>query len=216
MSIGERIEALIKAKGFRSINAFAKAAGISQGLLSDIKNGKVTSSRGTTLQKIAEALGVTVDDLIQTEEPDPTPESLTWFWRSRFAQMSLSQLEEFRQDSVGGRERALWCVRQLVGAFSQRSTAELLSQPESHINNLLQGVDAVSPDLLNKLEQRASVPVNFLRHGDPGPLDELLRKLLQHRYSGAYLQLLNRAMDQRVSPDLLERHLDLILAARGE
>lgn len=214
MSIGERIDALRKLKGFRSINALSKAAGVSQGLLSDIVNGKVASSRGDTLQKIAAALDVTVDDLMQTEQPDHTPESLAWFWRTRFAQMPVSQLEQFRDDKIGTKDHALWSIRQLVGAFTPRVVGELLRQPESHIHNLLQGVDAVSPELLNRLEEEAAVPVNFLRHGDPGPIDEILRKLLQHRWSGGYMAFLNRAMEGDVSPDLLELHLNAILAAR--
>lgn len=53
-----------KAKGL-SQNQLAKIAGVPQSVISDIENGKTEAPRIDTLQAIAKALEVSIDELLQ-------------------------------------------------------------------------------------------------------------------------------------------------------
>ena len=60
--LGSRLRALIKRKGFRSVSAAAKLAGISRSQLWDVISGRKSPSV-ETLERIVDALGATMRDL---------------------------------------------------------------------------------------------------------------------------------------------------------
>lgn len=67
MSIGETVRMLRLAKGMNQVE-LAKASGLSAPTISRIENGKIKQVKSEALKQLAEALGVSVDDLIgQTE-----------------------------------------------------------------------------------------------------------------------------------------------------
>jgi len=81
------------------------------------------------------------------------------------------------------------------------------------VEEVLSGRRAVPTALADLLCDRFQVPVNFLVHGDPGPVDALLQLVLRHPNSGAYLQTLSKAMEAHIPPEILERQIDLFVAA---
>jgi transcriptional regulator with XRE-family HTH domain len=212
-NIGQRIATLRVVKGFKSQNALAKAAGISQGRLSEIEGG-VSKPGLDLLSKIARALSVDLATLTADDSPaDAGPaDSLNWFWRARFGTLKPGEILELQEFEA--RPRAVWCLQQLVTAFSASAIAARLQTTEEHITALLSGSD-VSPWLLTQLNERAQVPVQFLLRGDPGPTDENLRRLLEHSEAGAYLAVIVRAIDNRLLPELLERQMDVLLGVRN-
>jgi transcriptional regulator with XRE-family HTH domain len=71
--IGVRIKELREARGW-SLNKLALKAGCSQGYLSDVENGKISSPSGQMLVKLAAALGASTDYLLGiTDNPIPQP-----------------------------------------------------------------------------------------------------------------------------------------------
>jgi transcriptional regulator with XRE-family HTH domain len=73
VNLGARIRKCRGTRGW-SISKLARAAGVSQGYLSDVENGKIASPSGTAIGKLAEALNVSSDHLLGlTDDPSPTP-----------------------------------------------------------------------------------------------------------------------------------------------
>ena len=60
----------VRAKRGMSQNQLAKLCNVPQSVISDIESGKTKSPRIDTLQAIAIALGVTIDELIGSDEKD--------------------------------------------------------------------------------------------------------------------------------------------------
>lgn len=82
--IASRISQAIQAAGFTSQDQFAQHAGIWRGTLSKILTGSV-DIRTSTLERIAEALGIPPHTLLIPDSADPdltkTPSSLKGPWR---------------------------------------------------------------------------------------------------------------------------------------
>ena len=64
---GERVRLLRNEKGM-TLPALAERADLSKGLLSKLENNEDSNPSLTTLYKIAEALGVTVADILESEQ----------------------------------------------------------------------------------------------------------------------------------------------------
>ena len=75
VSTGERIRERRKYRRW-SLNKLAQLAGMSQGYLSDVENGKVASPSASVLIKLAAALETSVDYLLGRTD-DPSPPSLS-------------------------------------------------------------------------------------------------------------------------------------------
>ena len=74
MSLGEKIKELREKKGMNQ-KQVAEASGITQATISRIEKGKVKQLKSEALKRLAEALGTTVDYLVDRKE-NLTPEEL--------------------------------------------------------------------------------------------------------------------------------------------
>ncbi len=70
-ALGRNLLRLREARGL-SQAALARAAEVSQALISRLEAGERQDAGGALLQRIARALGVTVDELLR-DEPQPAP-----------------------------------------------------------------------------------------------------------------------------------------------
>jgi len=61
---GQRLRALRLAAGFKSQSALARKSGVGQAVISRIEGGGALNPRADTARRLAEALGVTVDELM--------------------------------------------------------------------------------------------------------------------------------------------------------
>jgi len=68
--IGRKVLELMAKKGMKQID-LAKKAGIDQSRLSQIIRGVNKQPRMATLEKLADALGVSVDELLGKKQPEP-------------------------------------------------------------------------------------------------------------------------------------------------
>ena len=209
MNIGQRIADLRKAKGFKSQNALAAASGVSQGLISEIESGKVSASRFDTLQKLAEALGVSMPELTGPDQSES--DSLGWFWKTRFALLRVSEIEAMKESTAA---RVGWAVKQMLDGLSPGEAGRRLKHPDEYLTAVVANKAEATGDLMDALVELADLPPDWIRIGDTGPIDTQLKKLLQSPYAGAYLTFLVRAIEHRMLPELLESQLDVLLRAR--
>lgn len=61
------IESLIKLHGYKNMTAFCKAAGIPRSTMSEIANGRSEQPNDKTAAKIADCLGITLDEVYGRE-----------------------------------------------------------------------------------------------------------------------------------------------------
>jgi transcriptional regulator with XRE-family HTH domain len=71
--LGRNLARLRDARGW-SQSALARRSGVSQSFISNLEGGRSTESLVGTVQALALALGVTVDDLLRVESPVPPRE----------------------------------------------------------------------------------------------------------------------------------------------
>lgn len=212
MSLGSRIRDLRRARGYRSIKALAEAAGIPYSVLYNVEHGMTANPQIETLTRLSAALQVPLDELLAEDDvPAGTDADYKWLWRSRIAELKPSEIVNLREAMVD--QRAIWCLKQLAGFLSTQRLAELLDLTAERLGEILEGRRAVPPALVDLLCDRFQAPVNFLIHGDPGPVDSLLQLVLRHPNSGAYLQTLSKAMEAHIPPEILERQIELFVAA---
>ena len=105
MRIGDAIRARRSAAGITSREA-AHRAGISVPAWSDIERGAVKHPRARTLESIAGALGVTVDDLrrdTETQEPDAQSTVVLRLWSILAPQDRDDILAEIARRAIPGR-----------------------------------------------------------------------------------------------------------------
>lgn len=212
MSLGARIRELRLARGFRSLRGLADAADVAYSVLYNIETGATQDPQKGTLERVARALGVSVNDLLD-ENAGRTELSgdLTWLWRSRFAQMRPSEIMAMRNEPV--ETRALWCLRELVGATSLEQASAMLDVSRDDLAAILADRESMAPALVDKLIERCQAPVNWVLNGDPGPLDMALRQVLSHPDSGTYLLVILKAIENHIVPELLEQQIDLWIRA---
>ncbi|MBP2017278.1 transcriptional regulator with XRE-family HTH domain [Symbiobacterium terraclitae] len=212
MSLGSRIRHLRRARGFRSIKALAEAAGIPYSVLYNVEHGLTANPQIETLTRLSAALQVPLDQLLADDTPPGGADAdYKWLWRSRIAESKPSEIIKLRETTV--EQRALWCMRQLAGVLPAQRLADLLGLNPEQLADILASRRAASPELVDLLCERFQVPVNFLIHGDPGPVDSLLQLVLRHPNSGAYLQMVSKAMQAQIPPEILDRQIDLLVAA---
>lgn len=72
MEFGDRLRMIRKKKGL-SLRALASKAGLSASYLSDLERGTRGAPTAPVLERLADALGVSVDALLGRENPSPTP-----------------------------------------------------------------------------------------------------------------------------------------------
>lgn len=91
----ENIARMCREHGF-SASALCDAAGVSPGILSDLKTGRKKNVSSETLARLAKALEVSTDQLlgIQPAEPDPLQDEFIAY----YGQVSRQLTEEDRQE----------------------------------------------------------------------------------------------------------------------
>src|SRR5690606_30760332 len=72
MELGDRLGLIRETKGL-SLRVLASKAGLSASYLSDLERGTRGAPTAPVLERLADALGVSVDALLGRENPSPTP-----------------------------------------------------------------------------------------------------------------------------------------------
>lgn len=79
MHIGERIKAAREARNW-SQHDLARKSGVTQGTISKLELGQRRTPSGAILEKLAHALGLTVDDLLHANGSAPAEEGRLEAW----------------------------------------------------------------------------------------------------------------------------------------
>ena len=72
MTLGEKIRQLRQQRHWRQQD-FAVRSGVRQALISELEHGRKTDTTGRNLRKLAVALGVSLDALVDLEPGDAVP-----------------------------------------------------------------------------------------------------------------------------------------------
>jgi transcriptional regulator with XRE-family HTH domain len=72
MTLGEKIRQLRQQRHWRQQD-FAARSGVRQALISELEHGRKTDTTGRNLRKLAVALGVSLDALVDLEPGDAVP-----------------------------------------------------------------------------------------------------------------------------------------------
>jgi XRE family transcriptional regulator of biofilm formation len=211
LDLGERLKALRLAAGFPTQSALARASGVTQTNISEIERGSVTNPRRETLERLAAAMNVKLQDLLGQE--DVAERSLAWFWRSRFATIPIQQLMDFRHSTV--QQRVSWAIAQLLDAFPVDQVVDLLGADSKVLTAVASGEDTNVDALLGQLVQRASLPYNWAVAGEAPLVDEVMRQVLSHHMAGSYLRVVQKAIEYGILPELLEQQIELAARYRN-
>jgi len=212
LHVGRRIAALRAAHG-DSLRKAAARTGVSHTTVGRLEAGQFTTALNSTLQKIAEGYGVTVEYLLTGRDPRHDFES------------SLRRLppeERNRLYFASPVARVRMLLRFLMAEYAaefpmDRLAARLELSPESLRRLVEEGDDLqLSPEELlrlgDQLAKVTSIPVHWFHAGDS---DEWAAAIPPEMLSG-YARLIRKAAEAGVSPDLLEMAIDLLALRHRE
>lgn len=205
-SLGDRIKRLRLAAGFESPTALGKAADVPQSRIRAIELGETPNPRRDTLEKIAGAIRVPIQVILNDQQS--APQSLHWFWSARLAQLTTDELYDMM--GMPALERITWTINRLIPLMPIEDIAARTDIPLEHLQSLANGRGAAMPPLIDRLTERLDLPPSWLLSGDPGPLDDDMRMVMQSPEAGRYLRAVRRAIEEHVPPELFERYLDIL------
>src|SRR5690606_10678174 len=97
MALGERIQKLREMQGL-SLAALARKAGVSTSYLWEVENGKRINLTGAVLERLADALGCSVDYLLGREDHPSVEDGILRFHDPEFDRMWREADPEVRED----------------------------------------------------------------------------------------------------------------------
>ncbi|WP_374712738.1 helix-turn-helix domain-containing protein [Symbiobacterium terraclitae] len=210
--IGKRIAALRAAHG-DSLRQAAARTGVSHTTVGRLEAGQFGTSLNSTLRKIAEGYGVTVEYLLTGRDPQHD-------FQSSLRKLPPEERNRLYFASPATRIRMLlqFLMAEYPAEFPlDRLAARLELSPES-LQRLVEGGDdqQLSPEEVRRLgEQLAKVtaiPLHWFLSGDSGEL----AAAIPPEMLGAYVRLIKKAAEAGVRPDLLEMAVDLLILKHRE
>lgn len=151
--LGERIKELRISLNM-TIRELSKKSGVGQSTISEIETGKAINPKTDTLQKISKVLGVTVNDLLSTEE------------KLDIALDSMSKIRELAKEGLNYKSNL----------NSSDATTLIKESNESYFLNEKDEKD-IGKALSKALEQLQSSQDGLMYDGDP--IDDETRELLR-------------------------------------
>lgn len=211
--VGRRIAALRAAHG-DSLRQAALRTGVSHTTISRIENGQAMTSFHSTLRRIAEGYGITIEYLMTGRDP-----------RQDF-ETSLRRLppeERSRVYFTSTLSRTRMVLQFLVAEYPQEFPLEklamALSVEPATIQQLLdEGEASRLPELVlrrmgDDLARLTGISRHWFRAGYIGSeqADSVAPEVF-----GAYVQLMKKAAQAGVKPDMLEMAIDLLILKHKE
>lgn len=211
--IGKRVAALRDAHG-DSLRQAAARTGVSHTTIGRLETGQATTSLHSTLRKIADGYGVTIEYLLTGRDP------------KRDFEASIQQLppeERSRLFFTSPADRVRMVLRFLLteypSEFPLETLAESLSVPLATLQGLLEEGDgfALADDEIRRIGDELSrltfIPRHWFRSGYYGG-DQPDR--ISPESLSAYAQLIKKAAQAGVRPDVLEMAIDLLILKYNE
>lgn len=211
--VGRRISALRAAHG-DSLRQAGSRTGISHTTIARIENGQATTSFHSTLRKIAEGYGVTIEYLMTGRDP------------AQDFELSLRRLppeERSRLYFTSSLSRARMVLQFLIAEYPHEFPLEQLAdamsvEPEALQRLLEEGEASHLPEntvrrMGDELARLTGISPHWFRSGYLGP--EQLDSVSPEAFS-AYMRLMKKAAQAGVNPDVLEMAIDLLIMKHKE
>lgn len=213
MHIGRRVAKLREAHG-ESLREAAVRTGVSHTTIARIEKGEVVSSFQSTLRKIAEGYGVRVEFLLAGKDPRQDFE---------FSLSRLSPEERSRLYFAPARSRLRMVIQFLLSEYGDQVTlfrlSSLMDLPVKVLQVFLEDEgDAVLTDMAesqmtNALSRMTGIAHHWFRFGTTAA--EATEELPSGNL-GSFLNLVRKAADAGVNPDMLEMAIDLLILKQHE
>lgn len=209
--IGKRVAALRTAHG-ESLRQAATRTGVSHTTIGRIENGQATSSLHSTLRKIAEGYGVTVEYLMTGRDPKRDFES------------SLRQLPPEKRSrlyfaSPLNRVRMVlqFLIAEYPDEFPLDRLAASLGVLPADLQQIIEGEEQGSEEQVRRigddLSRLTGISPHWFRAGYTG--SEQGDSIPPDTFA-AYIQLMKKAAEAGVRPDVLEMAIDLLILKHTE
>lgn len=212
LHIGKRIAALRAAHG-DSLRQAAARTGVSHTTVGRLEAGQFATSLNSTLRKIAEGYGVTVEYLLTGRDPQHD-------FESSLRRLPPEERNRLYFASPATRIRMLlqFLMVEYPAEFPLDKLAARLELSSESLRRLVEEGDdlQLTPEEVRRLgEQLAkvtSIPVHWFLSGDSGEL----AGAIPPEMLGAYVRLIKKAAEAGVRPDLLEMAIDLLILKHKE
>ena len=204
--IGERIKERRTARGLTQVQ-LADKANISQSYLSGLEAGTKKSPAYDVVEAIATVLECSPREL----SGEINRESLAWFWRTRFAEMSDGEILRLRRLSI--EERAQWVVKTASEMLNPDEIGLRTGLTSGQIQEIGAGRTEIMPPEADQLV-KLDLPPRFLVDGYPPPREEDLQLLLTSPDAHEWLRFFRRCHEANVFPHVMEHSLNAALAAK--
>jgi len=209
--IGRRIAALRAAHG-DSLRQAAARTGVSHTTIGRLEAGQAGASLNSTLRKIAEGYGVTVEYLITGRDPHREFEGAL----RRLPPEDRARLY-FASPLTRLRLVLQFLMSEYPAEFPQESLADRLSLSVEELRQLTGSGDVSLPDekvavMAERLEQLTAIPVHWFMAGYNG---ELKASIPPERMA-AYARIVEKAAAAGIRPDVLDMAIDLLILQHGE
>lgn len=213
MHVGRRVSALRIAHG-DSLREAAARTGVSHTTIARIENGQATTSFHSTLRKIAEGYGVTIEYLMTGRDP-----------RQDF-EMSLQRLrpeERSRLYFTSSLARTRMVLQFLIAEYPHEfpidQLAAALSVEPGTIGRLLEDGEAshLPESVVHKMGDDLARLTGISRHWfHSGYMGNEQPENISPETFASYLELMKKAAQAGVKPDVLEMAIDLLIIKQRE
>lgn len=211
--IGKRIASLRDAHG-DSLRQAAARTGVSHTTIGRLETGQATTSLHSTLRKIADGYGVTIEYLLTGRDPKRD-------FEASIRQLPPEERSRLFFTSPADRIRMVlhFLVTEYASEFPLENLADSLSVPLATLHCLLEGGDGCRlPDdevrrIGDELSRLTSIPRHWFRSGYYGGEKP---ELIAPEALSAYAQLIKKAAQAGVRPDVLEMAIDLLILKYNE
>lgn len=201
MSIARRVAKLRAAFG-DSLRDAAVRTGVSHTTIARIEKGEVTSSFHHTLRRIADGYGVHIEFLLNNREPRRDFEAFV-------RRLPLHERQQLYFAPVHNRIRLVldFLAMEYAGEISLDQVAAALDCPQDLTRVELWPDDRVRA-VVETLARITGISSHWFYAGTVSTERE---ETLPPEMAGAYLQALRKAIDARVSPEVLDMAVDLLI-----
>lgn len=213
MHVGRRVAKLREAHG-ESLREAAVRTGVSHTTIARIEKGEVVSSFQSTLRKIAEGYGVRVEFLLAGKDPRQDFE---------FSLSRLSPEERSRLYFAPVRNRLRMVLKFLLSEYSDQVTlsrlSSLMSLPEPFLQAFLENegdrvlTNQAESQMTNALSRMTGIAHHWFRFGTTAAES---REELPSGDLGSFLNLVRKAADAGVNPEMLEMAIDLLILKQND
>lgn len=214
MQVGRRVAKLRAAHG-ESLRDAANRTGVSHTTIARIEKGEVTGSFHSTLRKIADGYGVRTEFLLTGRDPRQD-------FEQAIRRLSPEERSQLYFASVKTRVKMVidFLMAEYTAEFSFDSLAEAIGEDSKTFQQLLDRwqieslPDEANGKLAEALSRITGISHHWFKWGVSGAADQV--EILPREMLTAYVNLIRKAAQHGVQPQMLDMAIDLLIMKNKE